>query len=240
MMHFRFFNFLLGKGKIVLIRNIFLWKRESRQELSTSGFVVCMEIPVCVIAVLEYGRNNFSTETDIADQLRCGLTRTAATEPNKQNIDGLIRQDRRIAVRKIAAQHGMGHHAVHEMEFLDIGKFVPVGFPIWLRVQRNTKLLANAPCNIPYCLDLAPSDNYSLGTLKDRLRGHHYETDEAVQEAVRSWLQGAGTDFYSRGIFKFLQPLEEWIDGMEVLKESNKRCLDFTDNFLCIYLHFIL
>jgi hypothetical protein len=38
--------------------------------------------------------------------------------------------------------------------------------------------------------------------LKDHLRGHHYEADEAVQEAVRSWLRGAGTDFYRRDIFK--------------------------------------
>jgi hypothetical protein len=32
--------------------------------------------------------------------------------------------------------------------------------------------------------------------LKDHLRGQLYETDEAVQEAVKSWLRGAGTDFY--------------------------------------------
>jgi hypothetical protein len=34
--------------------------------------------------------------TDIADQLRCGRQRTAATERNKQEVDELIRQDRRI------------------------------------------------------------------------------------------------------------------------------------------------
>jgi hypothetical protein len=41
--------------------------------------------------------------TDIADQPRCGRPRTAATERNKQKIDELIRQDRRITVREIAA-----------------------------------------------------------------------------------------------------------------------------------------
>jgi hypothetical protein len=33
-----------------------------------------------------------------------------------------------------------------------------------------------------------PSDYRLFGPLKYHLRYHHYETDEAVQEAVRSWL----------------------------------------------------
>jgi histone-lysine N-methyltransferase SETMAR len=57
----------------------------------------------------------------------------------------------------------------------------------------------------PYSPDLAPLNYHLFGPLKDHLRGHHYETDEAVQEAVRSCLRGAGTDFYLRGIFKILQ-----------------------------------
>jgi hypothetical protein len=59
--------------------------------------------------------------------------------------------------------------------------------------------------HLPYSPDLAPSDYHLSGLLKDHLRGHHYETDEAVQEAVRSSLLGAGTDFYCRGIFQILQ-----------------------------------
>jgi transposase len=42
--------------------------------------------------------------TDIADQPRCGRPRTAAVERNKQKVDELIRQDRRIKVREIAVQ----------------------------------------------------------------------------------------------------------------------------------------
>jgi transposase len=34
--------------------------------------------------------------TDIADQPRCGRPRTAAAERNKQKVDKLIREDRRI------------------------------------------------------------------------------------------------------------------------------------------------
>jgi len=80
----------------------------------------------------------------------------------------------------------------------------PLGSPFpyaYRGTQNDWKLLSHPP----YSLDLAPPSDYHLfGPLKDHLRGHHYETDEAVQEAVRSWLRGAGTDFYHRGIFKIL------------------------------------
>jgi hypothetical protein len=56
----------------------------------------------------------------------------------------------------------------------------------------------------PYGPDSTPSDYHLFGPLKDHLRSHHYDTDEAVQEEERSWLQGAGTVFYRRSIFKIL------------------------------------
>jgi hypothetical protein len=64
----------------------------------------------------------------------------------------------------------------------------------------------------PYSPDLAPSDYHLFGTLKAHLKCHHYETNEAVQEAVRSWLRDAGTDFYRRGIFKILHRRQNCID----------------------------
>jgi hypothetical protein len=64
----------------------------------------------------------------------------------------------------------------------DIGKFVPVGFPVCLRVQRNTRL-GTALSSILQS-DLASSNYHLFGPLKDHLRGHHYETDEEVQKAV--------------------------------------------------------
>jgi hypothetical protein len=83
--------------------------------------------------------------TDIADQTRCGRQRTTASQRNKQNVDELIGQDRRITFREIAAQLGVGHLAVQEgWRFRDIGKFVPVGFPVSLWVQRYTERLGAA------------------------------------------------------------------------------------------------
>jgi hypothetical protein len=131
--------------------------------------------------------------------------RTAANERNKQKVDELIRQDQRTTFREITAQLGMGHIAVQEMmEILGYRKFVPVGFPVCLQLQRNTKRLGTA---LPSTLQSGfgpPSDYHLFGPLKDHLRSHHYENDEAVQETVRSWLRGAGTDFYRRGILKIL------------------------------------
>jgi transposase len=77
------------------------------------------------------------------------------------------------------------------------------------KIQNNGWELLSHP---PYSPDLAPSDYHLFGPLKDHLRGHHYETDEAVQEMVRSWLRGAGMDFYGRGIFKILQRGQKSMD----------------------------
>jgi transposase len=68
-----------------------------------------------VSSVRRWVRHFKDGNSDIADQPRCGQPRTAAAERNKQNVDELIRQDRRITFREIAAQLGMGHRAVQEV-----------------------------------------------------------------------------------------------------------------------------
>jgi hypothetical protein len=62
--------------------------------------------------------------------------------------------------------------------FLDIKKFVPIGFPICFQtIQKNSWELLFHPS---YSLDLTPSDYHLFKPLKDHLRGHHHDTDEAV------------------------------------------------------------
>jgi histone-lysine N-methyltransferase SETMAR len=70
--------------------------------------------------------------------------------------------------------------------------------------QNGWELLSHPP----YSPDLALSDCHLFGLLKYHLRGHHYETDEAVQEAVLR----AGTYLYRRDIFKILQRWKKCID----------------------------
>jgi hypothetical protein len=77
--------------------------------------------------------------TDIVDQPRCGRQRTSATECNKQKVDVLIRQARRITFTEIAAQLGVGHHAVQEMrEILGYRKICSCWVPHLLAEENET------------------------------------------------------------------------------------------------------
>jgi hypothetical protein len=186
----------------------FLWKTETRQDSSTSDFVVCVCGDVCISisSVRRWVKHFKDGNIEIADQPWCGWPRTAVIEHKEQKVDELIRQDRRITARETAAQLEWGTMQSRIWwRFWGIGNLLPLVFPFpyrqLKRTARNWELLSHPP----HSSDLAPSDYLLFGPLKDHLRGHHYETDEAVQEAVRSWLRGAGTDFYRWGIFKILQ-----------------------------------
>jgi transposase len=60
---------------------------------------VCMGVS----SVRKWVKHFKDGNTDIADQPSCDPPRTAATESNKRKVDELIRQDRRITFREIAA-----------------------------------------------------------------------------------------------------------------------------------------
>jgi len=63
----------------------------------------------------------------------------------------------------------------------------------------------------PYSPDLAPSDYHLFGFVKNQMRGQHYETNKALQTAVRQCLWVAGTEFYHKGIFKFPEHWEKCV-----------------------------
>jgi histone-lysine N-methyltransferase SETMAR len=52
----------------------------------------------------------------------------------------------------------------------------------------------------PYSPDLAPSDFHLFGSLKDALRGTHFEDDNSVIEAVRKCLRRQDKSWYRQGI----------------------------------------
>ena len=52
----------------------------------------------------------------------------------------------------------------------------------------------------PYSPDLAPSDFYLFGPLKESMKGIHFQTDEEVKAAVSNWLRTQSTEFYAKGI----------------------------------------
>jgi histone-lysine N-methyltransferase SETMAR len=53
----------------------------------------------------------------------------------------------------------------------------------------------------PYSPNLAPSDFHLFGSLKDALRGTHFEDDNSEIEAVRKWLRRQDKSWYRQGIF---------------------------------------
>ena len=59
----------------------------------------------------------------------------------------------------------------------------------------------------PYSPDLAPSDFYLFGPLKDFLRGQRFDSDDDVKAAVRSWLRQCEPQFFSNG---FIQWKNRW------------------------------
>ncbi len=54
-------------------------------------------------------------KTSIQDEPRSGRPRTASTERNKERVDEIIQDDRRVTVDTIARTLGIGHSAVREM-----------------------------------------------------------------------------------------------------------------------------
>ena len=53
--------------------------------------------------------------TSIQDEPRSGRPRTASTERNKERVDEIIQDDRRVTVDTIARTLGIGHNAVQKM-----------------------------------------------------------------------------------------------------------------------------
>jgi [histone H3]-lysine36 N-dimethyltransferase SETMAR len=57
----------------------------------------------------------------------------------------------------------------------------------------------------PYSPDLAPSDYHLFGPLKESLRGRRFTSDDAIKEAVHSWLVAQPKSFFFEGIRKLEQ-----------------------------------
>ncbi|PNF20372.1 hypothetical protein B7P43_G12427 [Cryptotermes secundus] len=138
--------------------------------------------------------------TSIEDEPRNGHSQTASTECNKERMDEIIQDDRRVTVDTIAQKLGIGHSAVQEMiESLGYRKVCARWVPLLL--AEDHKEIAKMGWEVlphrSYSPDLAPSSYHLSGFVKDRLRGR-FETREAIQKAVRQCLRKAGTEFYRR------------------------------------------
>jgi len=71
---------------------------------------VCM----CASSVRRWVKHFKDGNTNIKDQPHSGRPRTASTEPNKERVDEIIKEDRRVTLDAIATKLGIGHNAVQE------------------------------------------------------------------------------------------------------------------------------
>jgi histone-lysine N-methyltransferase SETMAR len=62
-----------------------------------------------------------------------------------------------------------------------------------------------------YSPDLAPSDFYLFGPLKEALRGKRFSGDDDVKAAVHQWLRIQPKTFFSDGIKKLVGRWEKCI-----------------------------
>ena len=62
-----------------------------------------------------------------------------------------------------------------------------------------------------YSPDLSPCDFFLFGLLKSKLRGHRFETEEAVNQATRQALKSVAKGGLERGIFGLVERWERCV-----------------------------
>ena len=72
----------------------------------------------------------------------------------------------------------------------------------------------------PYLPDLALSDFYLFGPLKESLRERYFSSDKEVKTAVRKWLKTQPVEFYNEGICALVKRWEKaaWRAGNYIQK----------------------
>jgi len=93
----------------------FLIKEEILLQKFTRDFSMLMEVCMGVSSVRRWVNHFKDGNTNIQDQPRSGRPRTASTEHNKERVDEIIQDDRRVTVDTLAQTLGLGHNAVQEM-----------------------------------------------------------------------------------------------------------------------------
>src|SRR5215469_651019 len=84
---------------------------EIHQRLQRAYGSVCMGAS----SVRRWVKHFKDGNTSIQDEPRNGRPRTASTERNKERVDEIIQDDKRVTVDTIAQTLGIGHNAVQEM-----------------------------------------------------------------------------------------------------------------------------
>jgi hypothetical protein len=131
--------------------------------------------------------------SDLCDKQRIGRTVTETDEFHKEQVDKMIKENRRITqkdklrwVRKhksnILLQHDKARPHTLSATMETIGTL-------------NLNILPHPP----YCPDFVPRDFHLFPKAKQDLSGHQCASNEAVKRTVTTWLRKQSADFFSDG-----------------------------------------
>jgi len=170
---------------------------------------------------------------DVTYQPRSGRPTTSTNEQNKQKVNELIRENRRITQRTIAETLSISLASVNEtVSDLEYTKVCARWVPRQLTPEMKTVRLQTCQMLLtryeregdnfgfevldhpPYSPDLAPSDVWLFGTLKKHLRGIHFTSDEEVQAATIKWFREQPEQFYSDGFQKLIERWRRCIERL--------------------------
>ena len=165
----------------------------------------------------------------ITDDLRSGRPVDVSTPEAVQAVEDLIKSDRRVTLDEIATKLDISHGTVYaivrgKLQFSKVScRWVPKMLTDDHKMQR---LMASRASLRRYRKegdaflsrivttdetlvfhyepeskrDFSPSDFHLFGSLKESMKGIHFQTDEEVKAAVSNWLRTQSTEFYAKGI----------------------------------------
>jgi len=93
-------------------------------------------------------------------------------------------------------------------------------------LEKNENIGWEVLLHAPYSPDLAPSDYHLFGFVKNQMRGQNYQTNEALQTAVRQCLWLAGTEFYRKGIFNLPERWENVYRETGIMQKNKQMSMD--------------
>jgi histone-lysine N-methyltransferase SETMAR len=120
-----------------------------------------------------------------------GSTVTSATYSHllRENLKPAIRQKRRGLLTTgvfLLHDNARPHNATATVSTIEEQRFECIPHP-------------------PYSPDLAPSDFYVFGPLKDALSGKQFRDDDEVRLTVHEWMRNRPKDFFPRGIYALVK-----------------------------------
>ena len=162
--------------------------------------------------------------SSLQDRRRSGRPSLAVNPGNSDEVEKLIRDDRRITIDDIAEYVGVSHgsavNIVNELGFAKVSaRWVPrklLDFHKQARFEACSELIECHKSDKTFLSHIrdSPSDYYLFGPLKEGVRGQHFTSDQEAKNAGRKWLKMQPTDFYKAGIVSL------FIDGQLELKSA--------------------